>query len=52
MQYPFPGQSVPMLASAWFTADQLVAPAHAAIAVRIPDSRVRLQVRQGCARLA
>src|ERR687884_1270753 len=37
VQCLFPGQSVPMMASAWFAADEMVEPARAEIAVWIPD---------------
>jgi len=37
VQCLFPGQAVRLLASAWFAADELVEPAHAEIAVWIPD---------------
>jgi len=41
VQCLFSGQSVPMMASAWFSAGELVEPARAEIAAWIPDRHDR-----------
>ena len=42
----FSDQSVPLMASAWFAADELAEPAHAEIAVWIPDPPVVTEYEQ------